>query len=45
VADQEASGAYLEHTYRLDQRPSARPADEVPDELAGLVEGARWVTL
>jgi pyruvate dehydrogenase (quinone) len=45
VADQEASGAYLEHTYRLDQRPSARPSDEVLDELAGLVDGARRVTL
>jgi pyruvate dehydrogenase (quinone) len=45
VADQEASGAHLEHTYRLDQRPSARPSDEVLDELLELVEGARRVTL
>ena len=45
VADQEASGAYLEHTYRLDQRPNARPSDEVLDELVELVEGAGRVTL
>jgi hypothetical protein len=45
VADQEASGAYLEHTYRLDQRPNARPSDQVLDELVGLVDGARRITL
>ena len=45
VADQEASGAHLEHTYRLDQRPNARPSDEVLDELVELVEGAGRVTL
>jgi pyruvate dehydrogenase (quinone) len=45
VADQEASGAHLEHTYRLGQRPDARPSDEVLEELVGLVEGARRVTL
>jgi pyruvate dehydrogenase (quinone) len=45
VADDEASGAYLEHTYRLDQRPGARPSDEVLDELVGLVDEARRVTL
>jgi sugar (pentulose or hexulose) kinase len=45
VADDEASDAHLEHTYRLDQRPSARPSDAVLDELVGLVNGARRVTL
>jgi pyruvate dehydrogenase (quinone) len=45
VAEDEASGAYLEHTYRLDQRPNARPSDEVLDELVGLVDGARRITL
>jgi pyruvate dehydrogenase (quinone) len=45
VADQEASGAWLEHTYRLDQRPGARPSDQVLDELVGLVNEARRVTL
>jgi pyruvate dehydrogenase (quinone) len=45
VADQEASGAYLEHTYRLDQRPDARPSDHVLEELVGLVDDARRVTL
>jgi len=45
VADEEASDAYLEHTYRLDQRPTARPSDAVLDELVGLVNEARRVTL
>ena len=45
VADEEASDAYLEHTYRLDQRPTARPSDAVLDELVGLVDEARRVTL
>jgi pyruvate dehydrogenase (quinone) len=45
VADDEASDAHLEHTYRLDQRPSARPSDAVLDELVGLINGARRVTL
>jgi pyruvate dehydrogenase (quinone) len=45
VADDEASDTHLEHTYRLDQRPSARPSDQVLDELVGLVNGARRVTL
>ena len=45
VADDAASGAYLEHTYRLDQRPNARPSDQVLDELVGLVDEARRVTL
>ena len=45
VADDEASDAYLEHTYRLDQRPTARPSDTVLDELVGLVNEARRVTL
>jgi len=45
VADDEASDAYLEHTYRLDQRPTARPSDAVLDELVGLVNEARRVTL
>jgi pyruvate dehydrogenase (quinone) len=45
VADDEASDAQLEHTYRLDQRPTARPSDAVLDELVGLVDGARRVTL
>jgi len=45
VADDEASDAYLEHTYRLDQRPTARPSDAVLDELVGLVNEARRVML
>jgi pyruvate dehydrogenase (quinone) len=45
VADDAASDAQLEHTYRLDQRPGARPSDEVLDELVGLVNAARRVTL
>ena len=45
VADDAASDAHLEHTYRLDQRPNARPSDEVLAELVGLVDGARRVTL
>ena len=45
VADDEASDAYLEHTYRLDQRPTARPSAAVLDELVGLVNEARRVTL
>ena len=45
VADDEASDAHLEHTYRLDQRPTARPSDAVLDELVGLVNEARRVTL
>jgi pyruvate dehydrogenase (quinone) len=45
VADAAASDAHLEHTYRLDQRPSARPSDAVLDELVGLVNGARRVML
>jgi pyruvate dehydrogenase (quinone) len=45
VADDTASGAYLEHTYRLDQRPSARPSDQVLEEFVGLVDEARRVTL
>jgi pyruvate dehydrogenase (quinone) len=45
VAEDEAGGAQLEHTYRLDQRPSARPSDAVLEEFVGLVDGARRVTL
>ena len=45
VADDAASDAQLEHTYRLDQRPTARPSDAVLDELVGLVNEARRVTL
>jgi pyruvate dehydrogenase (quinone) len=45
VADDEASDAHLEHTYRLDQRPTARPSNHVLDELVGLVNEARRVTL
>ncbi|GII23871.1 pyruvate dehydrogenase [Planosporangium mesophilum] len=45
IAGKEASGEYLEHTYRLAQRPAARPSEEVLDEFAGLVDRARRVTL
>jgi pyruvate dehydrogenase (quinone) len=45
VAGEPASGAYLEHTYRLDQRPVARPSEAVIDELAEFVNRARRVTL
>ncbi|MGC9665945.1 pyruvate dehydrogenase [Planosporangium sp. 12N6] len=45
VAGEPASGAYLEHTYRLGQRPAARPAEAVIEEFAGLVDRARRVTL
>jgi pyruvate dehydrogenase (quinone) len=45
VAEEEATGAYLEHAYRLDQRPTARPSDEVLDELVGMIDAARRVTL
>jgi pyruvate dehydrogenase (quinone) len=45
VAGAPATGAYLEHTYRLDQRPEARPSEAVLDEFAGLVDQARRVTL
>src|SRR4029453_13286455 len=45
VADAEASGAWLEHTYRLFQRPGARPSDQVPHEFVGRVDGARGVML
>jgi pyruvate dehydrogenase (quinone) len=45
VAGEPASSAYLEHTYRLDQRPDARPSEAVIDEFAQLVNQARRVTL
>jgi pyruvate dehydrogenase (quinone) len=45
VAGAPATGAYLEHTYRLDQRPEARPSEAVLDEFASLVDQARRVTL
>jgi pyruvate dehydrogenase (quinone) len=45
VAGEPASSAYLEHTYRLDQRPQARPSEAVIDEFAELVNRARRVTL
>ncbi|HEY0486075.1 MAG TPA: pyruvate dehydrogenase [Mycobacteriales bacterium] len=45
VAGQEASGAYLEHAYRLDQRPQARPSEAVLDELVRHVDEARRVML
>jgi pyruvate dehydrogenase (quinone) len=45
VAGQEASSAYLEHTYRLDQRPRIRPSEGVLDELVQLVDAARRITL
>src|SRR5437879_579666 len=45
VAEQEASSPYLEHTYRLDQRPSARPSDQVVEEFADMIEKAGRVML
>jgi pyruvate dehydrogenase (quinone) len=45
VAAEEASSAYLEHTYRLDQRPQVRPSDLVLDELVQLVDRSRRITL
>jgi pyruvate dehydrogenase (quinone) len=45
VAGEPASSAYLEHTYRLHQRPLARPSEPVVDELAQLVNQAHRVTL
>jgi pyruvate dehydrogenase (quinone) len=45
VAALDASSAYLEHTYRLDQRPQVRPSDQVLDEAVGLIDDARRVTL
>jgi pyruvate dehydrogenase (quinone) len=45
VAGEPASGAYLEHAYRLDQRPRARPSESVIEEFAELVNQARRVTL
>jgi pyruvate dehydrogenase (quinone) len=40
-----AEGAVLEHTYRLGQRPTARPGDEVLDELLELIDRSGKVTL
>jgi pyruvate dehydrogenase (quinone) len=45
VAEQPAGSPQLEHTYRLDQRPTARPSDQVVEEFAGMVDGARKVML
>jgi pyruvate dehydrogenase (quinone) len=45
VAAEQASSEYLEHTYRLDQRPQARPSEAVLDEFTHLVDQARRVTL
>ena len=45
VAALDASSAYLEHTYRLDQRPQPRPSELVLDELVGLLDRARRVTI
>ncbi|NJC73920.1 pyruvate dehydrogenase [Planosporangium thailandense] len=45
VAGKEASAAYLEHTYRLGQRPTACPSRAVLDEFVDLVDRAHRVTL
>jgi pyruvate dehydrogenase (quinone) len=45
VADQQATATYLEHPYRLEQQPTARPSDAVLEELAQMVDRARRVTL
>ncbi|UWP87042.1 pyruvate dehydrogenase [Dactylosporangium fulvum] len=45
VAGEPASAAYLEHTYRVGQRPAARPSEPVLDEFAQLVNDARRVVL
>ncbi|GAA1788872.1 pyruvate dehydrogenase [Planosporangium flavigriseum] len=45
VAGEPASSAYLEHTYRLGQRPTADPTESVIAEFAQLVNEARTVTL
>ncbi|MCW2913156.1 MAG: Pyruvate dehydrogenase [Actinomycetia bacterium] len=45
VAGQEASSPHLEHTYRLDQRPTARPSDQVVEEFADMIEKAGRVML
>ncbi|MEZ0073790.1 pyruvate dehydrogenase [Planotetraspora sp. GP83] len=45
VADLPAGGAYLEHSYRLEQQPTARPSDAVLEELVQMIDAARRVTL
>jgi pyruvate dehydrogenase (quinone) len=45
VAALEADSAYLEHTYRLDQRPAPAPSALVLDELVDLLDRARRVTI
>jgi len=45
IAGEEATGEHLEHAYRLDQRPTARPSERVLDELVTMVDEAKRVTL
>ena len=45
IAEHEATGEHLEHAYRLDQRPTARPSERVLDELVAMVDAAARVTL
>jgi pyruvate dehydrogenase (quinone) len=45
IAAEPAEAEFLEHAYRLGQRPTARPSDDVLGELEDLVNGARRVTL
>jgi pyruvate dehydrogenase (quinone) len=45
VAEEDATGEELEHTYRLDQRPTSQPADTVVGEFADLLDAANRVTL
>ncbi|GAA4987927.1 pyruvate dehydrogenase [Actinopolymorpha pittospori] len=45
VAEEEATGEELEHTYRLDQRPTSQPADTVVGEFADRLDAATRVTL
>ncbi|HEX6027298.1 MAG TPA: thiamine pyrophosphate-binding protein, partial [Solirubrobacter sp.] len=44
VAGHEATGEHLEHTYRLDQRPTALPSEQVVDEFVSMVDAAKRVT-
>jgi pyruvate dehydrogenase (quinone) len=45
VAAEPAEGERLEHAFRLDQRPTARPSDAVVDELVELLNAAGKVAL
>ncbi|MFC0550224.1 pyruvate dehydrogenase [Planotetraspora thailandica] len=45
VADEPAAAAQLEHPYRLEQQPAARPSDSVLEEMAEMIDSAQRVML